>query len=220
MELLVVITIIALLIAMLMPVISLVRESARARVCASNLRSAGMALETIATEDSGLLPWGNFGPGGYPFSWPTAINNLGEQLNLTCPSAIIRAGNLHFTGNMQVLARRSFGSGPWKQVHTSETRPTLVMLFDSGQQASGNSFPSSENMGLTFRFLNRAGLVYPLRDSDNLIPTASGNFQIYKRHTSLQRANFLFADGHLQCLDPITFTNSDFRIQAGGRFYF
>jgi len=122
--------------------------------------------------------------------------------------------------NMQVLPRRSFGSGPWRQVTTGETRSTLVMLFDSGQQANGQSFPSSENMGLTFYFLDRAGLAFPLRDDDSLQPTASGNFRIYKRHTALRRANFLFADGHLQCLDPTTFTNRDFRIKPAGRFYF
>lgn len=224
MELLVVITIIAILTALLLPAINLIRDSARGTVCSNNLRSTGMAFQNIANEDSGLLPWGEAAPSPYPYSWVNAVNNLDEGIRLTCPGAVVKGGSRHYTGNMQVLAvGGSFGQPGLKvarQVHTSEVRPGVVVLFDAGQDATGNSFLSSMNMGLTFRFLNRVGLSFPLRDEDNLQPTPSGNFQIYKRHSAMKRANFLFGDCHVQGLDPVTLINRDFRIEANGRYYF
>ena len=55
-ELLVVISIIALLIAILLPTLGAVREIARTTVCASNLRSVGIALLAYSDEYKGRLP--------------------------------------------------------------------------------------------------------------------------------------------------------------------
>lgn len=216
-ELLVVMSIIAILVAMLMPAINSIRSSAKMMVCANNQRGAGAALLAIAGDDKGRLPWGNFGPTGKPFSWPTAINQFDSTLRFTCPAAAIKTGNLHYTGNMQVLSRRGFGYGPFRQVTTAEVG-TAVMLFDAGQQASGNTFPSSENMGLTFYFLDNPWLS-PAMHNDTALPMGTdGNFKVYNRH-SARRANFLFADGRWQCLSSTSMYNRDFRIVANGRKY-
>ncbi len=216
-ELLVVLSIIALLSALLLPAINSIRASAQMMVCANNQRGAGAALLAIAADDKGRLPWGNFGPAGKPFSWPTAINQFDNTLRFTCPAAAIKSGNLHFTGNLQVLSRRNFGYGPFRQVTTAETNGA-VMLFDAGQQASGNTFPSSENMGLTFYFLDNPWLS-PALQNDVALPVANnGNFMVYNRH-SARRANVLFADGRWACMASTAMYNRDFRILANGRKY-
>jgi len=218
-ELLVVVAIIAVLAAMLMPVITLVRSAARTVVCGNNQRGIGIALLTIANEDSGLLPWGNFGPTGMPFNWISAVTSLDEQIRLTCSDARIKAGSNHYTSNMQVLSRCNFGYGPWRQVTTGEAGTNVVMLFDGGQQASGDAFPSSENMGLTFFYLDNPSLPPALQNDTALPIDTSGTFKVDNRHSGLLRANFLYGDGHVQCQASTAMTNRDFRITSGGRHY-
>jgi prepilin-type N-terminal cleavage/methylation domain-containing protein/prepilin-type processing-associated H-X9-DG protein len=55
-ELLVVIGIIAILVAILLPVLSKARESANRAKCASNLRSIGQAAHVFASQNNGLFP--------------------------------------------------------------------------------------------------------------------------------------------------------------------
>jgi prepilin-type N-terminal cleavage/methylation domain-containing protein/prepilin-type processing-associated H-X9-DG protein len=55
-ELLVVISIIAVLAAMLLPAISLVRSQARSMVCASGLRQIGLGVGAYAVDNEGMVP--------------------------------------------------------------------------------------------------------------------------------------------------------------------
>jgi len=66
-ELLVVIAIIAILAAMLLPVLSRARESGRRAVCMSNLRQIGMALHTYR-DDNGSFPARDIYDGRFPHS--------------------------------------------------------------------------------------------------------------------------------------------------------
>jgi len=56
-ELLVVISIIALLLSILMPALGKVRKQAQAIFCASNTRQAGISFQAYATENNGYLPY-------------------------------------------------------------------------------------------------------------------------------------------------------------------
>jgi prepilin-type processing-associated H-X9-DG protein/prepilin-type N-terminal cleavage/methylation domain-containing protein len=88
-ELLVVVGIIALLIAMLMPVLNKAREHAQTVRCAANLREIGNAL-TMYVQSSGYYPGGIFAPaGGLGYAiWPTRLRaTLGrEQRVFYCPA--------------------------------------------------------------------------------------------------------------------------------------
>jgi len=69
-ELLVVISILALLIAILLPSLSTARKQAKALLCASNLRSQGQAMQMYANEYQGVIPSQVFLKQNLPFAVP------------------------------------------------------------------------------------------------------------------------------------------------------
>ncbi len=102
-ELLVVLAIIALLLSLLLPALSRVRETARALACGSNLRQIGQGMFIFAREHQGRLPgYGhavNDKGSGASMSWVTILNGFGylgvdiqrsgntpEKGKLYCPS--------------------------------------------------------------------------------------------------------------------------------------
>lgn len=72
-ELLVVISILALLIAILLPNLSKARMQAKALVCATNLHSQGQAMQMYANEYNGIIPSQVFLAQGLPFAVPLAM---------------------------------------------------------------------------------------------------------------------------------------------------
>src|SRR2546428_13829508 len=68
-ELVVVVGIIAVLLALLLPVLGTARESARRAACLSNLRQIGLALGAYPEDNRGFLPYSrNYGE-GHPEDW-------------------------------------------------------------------------------------------------------------------------------------------------------
>jgi prepilin-type N-terminal cleavage/methylation domain-containing protein/prepilin-type processing-associated H-X9-DG protein len=67
-ELLVVLAIIAILAALLLPVLASAKEKARKGACLSNLRQIGIAIESYALDFNGSIP---YGPQAPPFSNPS-----------------------------------------------------------------------------------------------------------------------------------------------------
>jgi len=89
-ELLVVIGIIAVLAALLFPVLSKAKESGKATVCIGNLRQIGVAIQLYVQENNNRLPFMN---DQYPgvtnqYSGPDVVlsNHLGNVKVLKCPS--------------------------------------------------------------------------------------------------------------------------------------
>jgi prepilin-type N-terminal cleavage/methylation domain-containing protein len=70
-ELLVVISIIALLLAILVPALGVVRERARRVVCANNIRQAGLGIAMYASQNDGKIP-SNEEAAAYRYLWDLA----------------------------------------------------------------------------------------------------------------------------------------------------
>ena len=87
-ELLVVISIIALLLAILMPSLQKAREQARAVVCGSNLRQMGMIWMLYAEDNDQEFYTDAWGNAGYPQLWwvPIVEYEKGSSKILECPS--------------------------------------------------------------------------------------------------------------------------------------
>jgi prepilin-type N-terminal cleavage/methylation domain-containing protein/prepilin-type processing-associated H-X9-DG protein len=221
MELLVVISIIALLVAMLLPAIGMVRDQARTVSCQSSLRGVGQALLQWQTDNEGYLPYGQGAPAPLPYNWMSAAQQLEPTITFTCPAAKIRSGTTHYTANMQVLNDRYFGgaTGTNRNVHNAETRPNVIMLFDGGQQSSGTAWPMSENLGLTFYYNDNPYLSAAMQNQTTLSSVYIGSFSIDTRHAAAKRANFLYVDGHVASQRTLDLINGDFRIKSGGRKY-
>lgn len=69
-ELLVVISILALLIAILLPSLSKARQQAKGLLCATNLHTQGQAMQMYANEYAGIIPSQVFNNSGMPFVVP------------------------------------------------------------------------------------------------------------------------------------------------------
>ncbi len=80
-ELLLVVGIIAVLAALLFPLLSSTRESARQAVCVSNQRQLALALQMYAQDYGGYLPAASL-----PL---TALNGVTQKLD-TCPSSTLK----------------------------------------------------------------------------------------------------------------------------------
>ncbi len=78
-ELLVVIAIISLLMGILMPVLSKVRQQAKLTMCAGNLRQVGLAIQLYAEDYDGSIP---FGPSGRPVTGSNFYTVTGDVTSL------------------------------------------------------------------------------------------------------------------------------------------
>lgn len=74
-ELLVVVSIVALLAGLLLPAISMVKESARKMVCATNLRQIGLAILAYANDNHGTFPQNDHASCS---SWPYIFGDWGS----------------------------------------------------------------------------------------------------------------------------------------------
>ena len=213
-ELLVVIAIIGLLAAMLLPAISLVRDSARTMNCASNLRQIGLAIVGYTQDARGLLPYTNGytsnhrGHEGGPLDYLMA-DSLGFTL---APDQVIYSS----TGNRVFLCP----AGPYRktQLIWGGTKTVWVDaqgsagLYDDRNSYEGSLYYLYENStpvydgGKGGRDLRLSTLVHPAQTpwqfcSNRGAPGAGGfaGLQGYSMHRRYERPT-LFLDGHMRVL--------------------
>jgi prepilin-type N-terminal cleavage/methylation domain-containing protein len=119
-ELLVVISIIAILAAILFPVFAQARERARASSCASNLQQLGLALHLYAQDYRGYFP-----PAANNFMDPLMPYVKNEQI-FVCPSIGLPGQPFVNNRGFRVVTGYLYEPG-----HCNDDRPTERLLFDS-----------------------------------------------------------------------------------------
>jgi prepilin-type N-terminal cleavage/methylation domain-containing protein len=207
-ELLVVIAILAILAALLLPVLASAKQAGHKVRCISNLRQVGIAMQSYADDHGGQIP---YGPKAPPFTSPASFYpSTGAPTSLLSlqTGAPVGFGLLlqpHLAAEPKVLfcpgadqpldadaelakVGRFQAQGSYYYRHGGNT-----LLFDSS--ASTNPPPSLrlENLGL-----NRNGL--PIRalalDTQFLAPPDLATFNVKSRtHHRLKFANLLRTDG-------------------------
>ena len=214
-ELLVVIGIIAVLVALLLPVLKNAREQARSTACASNMRQIYSAIVMYGNENRQMLPlpndfvpkiWavGMLGPGQMDFKngtlWPyVARDTASRQAVFLCPSdgPDRFAGDFFGRPNPQAprnytycftaeLQRQWLATGILQSVRWSQIRRTANKMLLLEPEAPQSS------------------CTFPMET--NSTPSGPPVYVLLtRRHSGL--GNQCFADGHVELLDPKVFDN-------------
>lgn len=158
-ELLVVLTIIAVLITLLLPALSKVKTQANAVVCATNLRNLGQAIHLYATENKNMVPPGYIDyPGQQPVIWPhflakvllkvsgqreTVLTNERDRIVklLACPSGTMPNADFYYSAHPVIFPDYSFHQPPTqvldiKPAKLSRLRSDNILLMDGVQLPS------------------------------------------------------------------------------------
>jgi len=190
-ELLVVIAIIAILAALLLPVLSRAKEKARATSCLNNLKQWGLATQIYAVDNSDFLP-----PDGTPN--PSDSNtNTGWYIQLP-----------------QVLGIPRYHDMPWRKDATADVGRSVWICPSNPRRSNGNNLfhyclnenvngTGSGNRPVKISSLKNHSAIVWLYDSKNLPAVGTPNFV----HTNLHSggAQFTFLDGHSR-----RFKNTDY----------
>jgi len=191
MELLVVITIIAILAAMLLPALARSKGSARRIVCINHLKQLALATVIYTSDNEGYYPSSNA-----PEKWPQAIRPGYNNLRLlACPDDKSIAGGATNTASADE-APRSYMINAWTDYFDSLPQPVLfeimpetfveepseTILFGEKQEGQGDFL-------MDLRTINQVTVLEQTRHA--------------------RGANYAFADGSVRglafgkCLSPI-----------------
>jgi prepilin-type N-terminal cleavage/methylation domain-containing protein/prepilin-type processing-associated H-X9-DG protein len=221
MELLIVITIIGLLVAILMPAVSMVRANALALQCGANLRQVSLGLQGYALDWRGVqaplktyAAWAGKNPADFPYDvhWTdliaTYVDNEakefgGDNVTWGCPNwdgAGVGAGaggvNGGFTGygrNVKLLGQNSPGA-PWGYWTDSP-----VWAIESGVPNAWRYFRNAAITQPTIRpLVTESSQYYAAGDIGAGLWAVNNDFT---RHRG-GRLNTIFCDGHLEKLSP------------------
>ena len=213
-ELLVVITIVAVLVGVLLPVFGAAQENSRTAACASNLRQIGAALLSFAAENNGVLPLAG---ANFPYQPPAQRNGgaLGwtEQLEpyagtdraiYVCPSSRrLIPNNVQYGYFMGCHAAYFANHNQFAAVRLSLlSAPSKYIL---GGDISSNSILDGAN------------------DSDKDDYTQDPGFASVPSPFHRGKVNLLFADGHVSAyaaFDPHAMTTHyDLKVDGTGYNY-
>lgn len=208
-ELLVVISIIAVLAALLLPALTRAKDAGRRAVCLSNLRQVGIAMQSYAHENSDRIPYGPKAPPvvspsnlypstGAPTSLISLYGGLPAGLGLLLPHHLASQPRVLFCpgSDQRIDVNAELGKVGVTQAQSSYyyRHGGNTLLYDNPNAPVPLEAPRMHRLGL-----NRSGK--PVQalviDTMFLCPPQLATFGVNPRTHHQQRyANILFADGH------------------------
>jgi prepilin-type N-terminal cleavage/methylation domain-containing protein/prepilin-type processing-associated H-X9-DG protein len=226
-ELLVVISVVAILAALMLPALASAKEKARRAACLSNLRQVGIAVHAYSGDNSGSIP---YGPKAPPFTSPSDF-----YPSTGAPTSLISLQSGAPVG-LGLLLRQQLADQPkvlfcpgsdqtvdagaeLAKVGTSQAQGSYYYRHGGNTQLFDN--PNDTNAPLHFQLDrlgdNRNGV--PIRalviDTIFLSPPDLAPFNVKSRTHHQQRfADILFTDGHV-----ISRSNKDGRFTVDLRDY-
>ncbi|AHF90548.1 type II secretory pathway, pseudopilin PulG [Opitutaceae bacterium TAV5] len=206
-ELLAVIAIIGVLAAILIPVVSRVRQSARSAVCIKNLQSIGVAFQLYAADNRGLFPAAKYdeavsNPNPSKKTWQVEISPyLGREVQYF---STLKAEIDGYAFCPEYISK--FRNHPdWTTYTTAGYGMSNKLHVGAGINPYTTRFPHTNIDVPSRRFLvGDSNNFHILIDGSTWTAGATagtiGSSGDPKRHNG--RANYLFADGHVASLTP------------------
>ncbi|MFN4244014.1 MAG: DUF1559 domain-containing protein [Tepidisphaerales bacterium] len=214
-ELLAAIAVIALLLSMLLPGLSLARSAAQRTQCAANLAQIGRALTQYASANKGLIPRGTTLATPHDPPWAAIV---ARELGLRSPftwADIAALPTLHCPAHPTPDAVSHFVINAFQSA--SATEPTAA---PAGLTQVARLRPASEiPLMLETPPLFQSMLFFPMDDiySEFARFVSSSAHLVGGTHARLGvanhgrgKSNVLFADGHVEVLDNATLLPADF----------
>jgi prepilin-type N-terminal cleavage/methylation domain-containing protein len=198
-ELLVVIAVIAILAALLLPVLSRAKETSRAAVCSSNLRQMALASATYAVDNRGHQPFFRdwlFTRGGdlttgtmYPYLksrevylCPTDKRMLASNVQMPNPPSGSIFSGIYFPRDYSYSMNCGLCHESDPAKFLSPTRTLLFMEADLARNDySGQVGPTFATRALATRHNNRGHLIFGDLHLEKLRPTAADVMERSKR---------------------------------------
>ncbi len=216
-ELLTVIVIIGILAALILPVASKVRESAKLAKGVSNLRQIGSALTLYAANNHDLLPYSyRTGAGGQNTIFALTLSGYLDNTRQTYhgtdssfnhyndvfkdPAATLPGGSLHYSAHPVLMPSVSGTDPATSQVKLSSIiqQSQQVIIMDAAQQSGGSAGASAGKVSnIKIRRADFTGDINaPVPSGPNIDGDGKeGNIRWRVRGNTA--AKFLFVDGHV-----------------------
>ena len=196
-ELLVVIAIIAILAAILFPVFARARENARRASCQSNLKQIGLGIMQYTQDyDELMVPRANGLPSPGTASWRDLIQPYVKSTQLfACPSN---------TGNTNATQPRNL-------LPVNGGVPVSYAINGASGAFLGGTPPTDQDTGKSLAAIGSVSEVilvgevdpsWPWPEMSTYSPAAEFADRSFKGHLSM--TNFLFVDGHVKSLKPLS----------------
>jgi len=200
-ELMITLSVIALLIAIMMPTLGLARDSARQLLCAGNLKQLALAGHTYATDHDQQLPPGAPGSTYAPalFYLPAADYDLRENLGpylqgfdaWKCP-AVGPAANLDDPANTRFASYNTYGYLPGRSTPNLIPGQTNPVNLDDTTEPAGTVFQQDtvrDGTFGTYEFNHGQGQTITLGPTNPSLTILAGE--------DVAGANLSYFDGHV-----------------------
>jgi prepilin-type N-terminal cleavage/methylation domain-containing protein/prepilin-type processing-associated H-X9-DG protein len=225
-ELLVVIGIVAMLIALLLPVVTAARRSGQASSCAQNLRQIGMALQTYATENHLRLPVAEMivtNASNTPIAYITWDDFINRQLGGRLPAADIEADHtandvlsMHCPGDSSPVMEPTITDPTARRRSYAMVRAYTIVggtMGIGGKLVISPNFPPDRSVCIKLNDIRRPAEQIAIAERPRGINVLGGpggfvdspgqqldNPASPKRGPHGERWNYLFVDNHVESL--------------------